>query len=253
MFATWHEALDASEWVSYMGKLGMIAKAIENLAVLTPSSIGTASEHTLSRLRVGKQRTNRVQFVGTGVDFESIGRSKPIGERLDVIYVGRLVKSKNVSILIDAMADVVAQNADAKCYIFGSGVEQESLAIQIATYGLEDSVFLKGSLPQSDQIYAYMKTARVLVLPSNREGFGIVAAEALACGTPVITIDAINNAAAALVTPGINGSVVDLNREKIAQAVLHWISAPRKIQTSGVFEKFSWDSVVQRQLELYQS
>jgi len=253
LFATWHESLELNEWVSYMGRPGVIAKKIENLALQLPSAIGTISRHTLDRLKAGQKRVQGVHLVGTGLDLESISIAKPADGRLDVIYVGRLVKGKNINFLIDAMNQVLAHNSQAKCHIFGSGVEGEILQRHINSLGLQDSIFLQGTLPNAEQIYSYMKSARVLVLPSVREGFGIVAAEALACGTPVVTINAPNNAATAFVNHGVNGSIVALDRSELANAILHWIGQSRKIGTSDFQEKFSWDSVAQRQLRLYQT
>ena len=253
LFATWHESLELKDWVGYMGKLGVIAKAIEDLALLIPSALGTASGHTLDRLRSSQKRTGGIQLVGTGLDLDAINGAKPSEARLDVIYVGRLVKGKNINFLIDAMKDVLTQNPKAKCYIFGSGVERDALADQINILGLQESIYLKGTLPKADQIYSYIKSACVLVLPSDREGFGIVAAEALACGTPVVTVNAPNNAATSLVTHGVDGSIVDLESGALANAILYWLGVNKKIQTSDVFERFSWDSIVQRQLSLYQS
>ena len=253
LFATWHEALDLRDWVKYMGITGVIASAIENLAILVPDGIGAASHHTFERIRSKRWVKTAVQLVGTGLDLEAISKAKPVNEQIDVVYVGRLVKGKNVNLLIEAIQVVLAYKPLTKCHIYGTGVEHKKLADQIKTLGLQGSVFLKGSLSEADQIYSSIKSASVLVLPSEREGFGIVAAEALACGTPVVTVQAANNAAMALVNPGFNGSIVALEKSALAQAMLHWMGMNQKIQDPDIDKKYSWDSIAQRQIRLYQS
>ena len=56
-----------------------------------------------------------------------------------------------------------------------------------------------------DDLIGYMKSSKVFVLPSTREGFGIVVIEANACGFPVVVVNHKMNAATDLVVDGING------------------------------------------------
>ena len=62
-----------------------------------------------------------------------------------------------------------------------------------------------GSLEHTRDVYGLIKSSSVFVLPSVREGFGIVVVEALACGVPVITTDHPDNQARLLVEDGVTG------------------------------------------------
>ncbi len=65
-----------------------------------------------------------------------------------------------------------------------------------------------------------MKSARVFVLPSDREGFGLVVLEANACGLPVITVRRPDNAAQNLVVEGKNGFIAELDDADLARTIL---------------------------------
>lgn len=64
-----------------------------------------------------------------------------------------------------------------------------------------------------------IKSSRVLVLPSTREGFGVVLLEANACGIPVITLDHKDNAARDLIEEGKNGYTCGLDEKQIAERI----------------------------------
>ena len=67
-----------------------------------------------------------------------------------------------------------------------------------------------------------MKSSSVFVLPSEREGFGIVVIEANACGIPVITMNNPMNAAKDLVTAD-NGCVINNNSDNLAKMINYYI------------------------------
>ena len=70
------------------------------------------------------------------------------------------------------------------------------------------------------KVYSIMKSSKVLVLPSTREGFGIIAIEANACGIPVITTTHENNATKELIKDGENGTLINLDDKELAKAIL---------------------------------
>src|SRR5207249_520260 len=131
------------------------------------------------------------------------------------------------------------------CLIVGDGPERVRLRRLSAELGLASSVTFAGHLPGSRDVLAAMKSARVLVLPSRREGFGMVVLEANACGLPVITIRHPANAAAELVHNGRNGWVVAADPGELAAAVRAALCRPLP-RVGEVADGFSWDRLAER-------
>ena len=100
--------------------------------------------------------------------------------------IGRLVKSKNISFLLDYVNQC---NLDVRILIIGDGVERSSLTKKIAEYQMEDRVIMLGN--RSD-IAELLSTMDVFVFPSRHEGFGMVLIEAMANGLDcIVNQDAI--------------------------------------------------------------
>jgi len=124
-----------------------------------------------------------IRVVTNGFD-DSIFRLEGARRDLGVLFVGLLVPVKNVHLVLRAYARL-REHVDTPLTIAGDGplrAELESLATQL---GIADSTRFIGYKSRAD-IARLMQRARVLVLPSSSEGWGMVVAEALACGTPVI-------------------------------------------------------------------
>jgi glycosyltransferase involved in cell wall biosynthesis len=107
----------------------------------------------------------------------------PLDRRI-LVTVRRLVKRMGLGNLVEAMRDVVARAPDTMLYVAGKGRLQGELEARIAARGLADHVQLLGFV--SDQRLPLLyRAADLNVVPTLAlEGFGLVAAEALAAGTP---------------------------------------------------------------------
>lgn len=102
-----------------------------------------------------------------------------------ILAVGRLAAQKDYPTLIKAFAALRAHR-EARLVILGEGELRESLEAMVASLRLSDDVAFMGFV---DNPYAWMRQASLFVLSSAWEGFGNVLAEAMACGTAVVSTD----------------------------------------------------------------
>lgn len=108
-----------------------------------------------------------------------------------LLFVGRLVEKKGLHHLIEAMPAVLAARPRASLNIIGFGPEQAALEQRVADLGLQERVRFLGSLPQ-EHLPEYYRKASLFVAPfveasnGDQEGLGLVVAEAMACGCPVV-------------------------------------------------------------------
>lgn len=252
-YATWHEALTHKEWIGYMGSKGIIASLVEHVSVRLPYRITAASPHTKHLLATVHGRVDNVALVASGIDMSLLRTVQPAAVHIDVLYVGRLVKDKNVDKLIHAIGLLAQTHPEIRCTIIGQGIEKPWLQQQVARYHLQENVSFLDPLPEAADVYAYMKAAKVLCLPSVREGFSIVSLEALGCGTPVITIDSPGNAARHLIQDGQNGSIVALDPSALAKAILYWVSLTQPPVIASQAADYDWSQRAAEQAEVYMS
>lgn len=250
-YGTWHEALSPDDWRNYMGKSGVVAALIERISIRLPHTITAASPQTKELLASIHGRVERVGLVASGIDTELISKVAPAPINCDVLYVGRLVKDKNVDMLLRAMEAVVKERPETQCFIVGQGVEKPKLVRLAAKLHLQDNVTFVEPLAEAADVFAYMKAAKVFCSPSVREGFGITSLEALGCGTPVITTDSPANAARHLIQDGQNGSVIPLASKVLASTILYWVSQRQHQNIGFTVAEHDWDKLAQKQAEVY--
>jgi glycosyltransferase involved in cell wall biosynthesis len=124
---TWHEVWD-DYWHEYLGKKGVFGKWVEKMTTHLTDKMIAVSERTkkdLERIVVGVRK--EIRIIPNGTDFGKIGRIKASDEESDVIFAGRLIKEKNVNILIKTVNLVKKEVPDVKCVIIGDGPEKSDL------------------------------------------------------------------------------------------------------------------------------
>jgi len=120
--------------------------------------------------------------------------------------------------------------------------------------GMEDIILFLGKRDQ-DFLPYYYSAAEVLVMPSHYESFGMVALEAMACGTPVVASQV--GGLAFLVQDGVTGYVVpDGDPLALADRLIHLIEDSNLrhkmgIQAAAYAQEYAWERIASRILALY--
>lgn len=107
-------------------------------------------------------------------------------DRPIVLCVRRLVRRMGLENLVEAAARLRSQAPDALILIAGRGAMADALRQKIAAEGLEQTVQLLGFVSDADLPHAYRAADLTIVPSESLEGFGLVAAESMAAGTPTL-------------------------------------------------------------------
>lgn len=105
---------------------------------------------------------------------------------IDIIGAGSLIPLKQFEVLVHVVAQLVRHYPQLKVLLCGIGPLEGHLKQLIAQLGLQHIITLTGQIPQP-QLLVLMERSRLLLHPSNYEGFSGVCSEALHAGTPVIS------------------------------------------------------------------
>lgn len=185
-----------------------------------------------------------------------------------LLYVGRIEPLKGIDTLIEAIA-FMRRNGGFKDLSFclaviggepetidGNGSPEMARLKELChVHGLDDLVTFLGKRDQ-DTLPYYYSAAEMVVVPSHYESFGMVALEAMACGTPVVASQV--GGLAYLVQDGVTGyTVPSSDVEALAGRLAELIKNPDLrdklgTQAASLAQKFSWDIIAERILDQYQ-
>jgi glycosyltransferase involved in cell wall biosynthesis len=151
--------------------------------------VACVSDFTRSQLMLHTEEEHwpKLALVRCGVDpqaFGAVARDGASGA-LRVLVVGRLVSGKGYSLLLEALADVVARGQDVTLEIVGEGPAGEALRARAGALGVAERVQWLGAVGQ-DEIRRHYEEADAFCLPSFAEGVPVVLMEAMAMQLPVV-------------------------------------------------------------------
>jgi D-inositol-3-phosphate glycosyltransferase len=179
------------------------------------------------------------------------------GDRI-LLAAGRIDPIKGFDTLLDATA-LLGQRDHTRLMLIGGSKDDpdlNALAARARELGIGDRVTFVGAVPQKE-LPTYYSAADVCVVPSRYESFGMVAAEALACGTPVVASKV--GGLPSIVRDGENGVLVPWRRpEALAESietVLDNQTLRRQLarEARHSVSHLSWEQTARRTISLYRS
>lgn len=255
LYSTWHEVWGKEYWRSYLGWKGIFGYAIEKLASKMPNKIIAISDDTKYKLiNQLKVNPNKIIVIPNGIDIKEIEKIPASKEKSDIIFAGRLLSHKNVDTLIESISYLKKTDSNyknIKCIIVGDGPELNNLKALTKKLNLQKNIIFKGFIQKHEDVLSLIKSSKVFVLPSTREGFGIVVLEANACGVPVITVNSKNNASQYLIKNNINGYVTEIHEKYIAKEISKALQKKSWI-TKEYVKKYDWDNIIKQFMEVYE-
>jgi glycosyltransferase involved in cell wall biosynthesis len=244
----WHEVWTREYWREYLGGPGgLVGWWVQKLCLRIPQRAFCFSRLHERRLRAfglrGEVQVLQGQYEGAPV----VPGHEPV--ELLVVFAGRHIPEKRPSVLVPALALAREEIPGLRGEIYGDGPERAAVLGLIRKHGLEGVVEAPGFV-DGTRIAEALARALCLVLPSRREGYGLVLLEAMARGTPVIVVNEPDNAATELVEDGRNGFVAaSASPADLAAATVRVHGAGQALRESTV----DWFLLNARRLSLGQS
>ncbi len=247
LVVTWHECWGPEYWRSYLGPLGIFGWMLESLSMRLPDAIIAASPQTAARLHSLSKHAVPVITAPNGIDLAVIDQITGSEPPADLVTVGRLLPHKRIDLLLEALAVLRRGGRPTSALVVGTGPQLESLILRAQELGVGDLVEFRQDIDDQSLLYSLIKSARIAVFPSEREGFGIAVLEAIACGVPVVTTSAPDNLARHLVTQPGAGVVCDPNASALADGILRAFElrdghAP---VDRGWLREYDWEAIVE--------
>lgn len=256
LVATWHEFW-GDHWLEYLPRrpiVARVARALESGSRRLGDVSVSVSEFTARRMGLAAG-DDRCPIVGNGVELEAIRHARRDPGEVDLVFVGRLIDEKRVDLLLEAIHALAGDFPDLRCTVIGDGPERAALEGRAIRLGLAGRVTFAGRV-EASRVYAVMKAARILVMPSLREGFGITVAEAQACGAVPVVVRSSLSAAPALLQDGVDGILCDPTPASLAAALASLLSAPRRVAAMSrsarlASRQYDWDRLADRMEQIY--
>jgi len=225
-------------------------------AVLSEAAAVAAVSGTVARRLEGIVAPNRLHVNNNGVvglEEQAATADFVAGRRL-LLSVGHLIPSKGNDLVVRALAELAGRYDDLEYAVVGEGGLRPELEALARTLNVGRRVHFLGRLPH-DELLALMARADVFVLPSAPEGFGLVYAEALSQGTPVVACR--DEGPADFVDDGVSGLLVPpRDLDAVVTAVDGLLADPERARTMAAAGrkrvlKLTWERNATRQRQIY--
>jgi glycosyltransferase involved in cell wall biosynthesis len=222
----WHELWTREYWREYLGGVaGRIGLGLQSACLRLKQRAFCFSRLVEGRLREsGLTDVTRLE----GQYAEDAPYGGPLPAEPVVVFAGRLIPEKRAPAVIPAVAEARRSLPDLRCEVYGEGPDRAEVLRQARAEWASAPGFV-----EREQLEAALARALCLVLPSRREGYGLVVVEAVARGVPVVVSADPDNAASELVEEGVNGTLApSAGPADLAAAILRVHGSGRALRES---------------------
>ena len=184
-------------------------------------------------------------------------KSSVEGVKKQVLFLSRVHVKKGIELLFEAWKRIHSDYVDWQLLVIGNGEAEyiHSLENRVESLGLKDSIKILPPVFGEAKIKVYQESA-LFCLPSFSENFGMVIAEAMSCGTPVITT---TNCPWEILNETNTGWCVDLSVENLERALREAMGMDANAlydmgqrASKLIYDNFGYRSVTRRTLQLYE-
>jgi glycosyltransferase involved in cell wall biosynthesis len=245
----WFEVWGEAYWREYLGGVaGRIGNAVQALCLRVPQYPFCFSRLHAQRLRaagLGEVTVLRGMYAGP------LEAAEPTPAEQVIVFAGRHIPEKGVPALVPALARARERIPSLRGIVFGDGPDREEVERLRAVEGLDAALELPGFVGP-EEVDRALRRALCMVLPSRREGYGMVVIEAARLGTPSVVVAGPDNAAVELLSDGENGFVAaSAAPDDLAAAILRVHEAGPELRRSTAlwFERHSRELALDGSLE----
>lgn len=235
---------------------GIVARRLDRIVTDSQSS----SIEVSREFRIPQ---NRIRMVYPGIDTNLFRNVDGSGVELEkglgrIIMVGRTSdRKKGILFLLQALRLLKKDNVALKLTVVDEIERNDTYALDLVKeYGIEDMVDFTGRVT-TEQLVRQYSASQIAITPSVYEGFGLPAAEAMACEVPVVATKA--GALPEVVEDGISGILVPSQDPQalsnIIKRLLKDESLRRRMGTEGrrrVTQCFSWEQTARQIIDVYE-
>jgi glycosyltransferase involved in cell wall biosynthesis len=227
----WFELWTLAYWRDYLGAAaGRVGWMVQRLCLRVPQRAFTLAQSTARRLRAAGVHGDVEVLSGLAALPATTGPPRPSGPT--VVFAGRHIPEKRVPALVRAFAALRERAPELRLVVYGDGPDRAAVLALIDALGLGEVASAPGFVG-AEVVAEALANALCMVLPSRREGYGLVVVEAAAHGVPSVVVADPDNAATELVDEGENGFVAaSAEPEDLAGAILRVREAGPQLRAS---------------------
>ena len=203
----WHEVWSREYWREYLGRAGWIGEFVQTLCARLQQYAFCFSRLHARRLREsglrGEPQLLEGEFTG------QLHATQPRAGQPLVVFAGRHIPEKRAPAVVPAVRLAAARIPGLRGVIFGDGPDRPRVLAAIADDGAEPApaqIEAPGFV-SPELVHETLAGALCMLLPSRREGYGMIVVEAASLGVPSIVVREPDNAAVELISEGENGAI----------------------------------------------